>query len=134
MMKKSIFLLCLSSTMYAYHSYIPFESIFPKTWYQKGLESSISIWQLLSTAFEKNQESERLFDLILARLAFTQFCINRMKQAGITCLPEDSVYFEAVLHKVKDLVEDIVVTDENEDFILCTQEMIAILQKQVNGL
>lgn len=132
--KYVVFLLCLSSAMHAYRSCTSFEAIFPRTWYQKGLESSLFIWQLLSTVFEKNQETERLCEIILARLAFTQFCINRMQYVEVEYLSEDISYFEMVLNKVKVLVEDIAITDENEDFVLCIQEMITILQKQVSIL
>jgi hypothetical protein len=110
---------------------ISFDSLFPATWYQKGLEASLSVWHILVQAFEKNDASGMAFDQLLGKLVFVQFCVNRMQQEGVVCLPEDVAYLGSVLNKIKELVDVFGGMQENEDFILCVYEIILSIEKQI---
>jgi hypothetical protein len=129
-----IFILCCtSSAIKAYPVSLSFDSLFPKTWYQKGLESSMHVWQSLINVFEKSSDGASLsFDLLLGRLAFAQFCINRMSQEGTPCFADDSAYFVAVLNKMKQLLGLVVITSKTHDFVLCAEDMIQAMEKKLS--
>jgi hypothetical protein len=128
-----LILCCTSSAINAYQVNISFDSLFPKTWYQKGLESSMHVWQTLINVFEKSSDGAVLsFDLLLGRLAFAQFCINRMGQEGAPCIADDSAYFVAVLNKTKQLLGLVVITPKTHDFVLCAEDMIQAMEKKLS--
>lgn len=126
----SFIILCSASTSQSYQNVVTFDSLFPATWYKKGLEASLSVWQLFAQAFEKNDGTAIPFYELLGKLTFARFCINRMIGEGVVCLPEDSDYLSIVLNKVKELVEMIVVTSENSDFVSCIHEIILSIQQK----
>ena len=120
------------STVQAYKVDLSFDSLFPMTWYQKGLESSLYVWHSLINVFEKDLDGSLLsVDLLLSRLAFAQFCINRMNQEGKPCIADDSAYFATVLYKVKQLLTMIVITPKNHDFVLCAEDMIQTMEQKL---
>lgn len=129
----SFIILCSVSTSQSYQSIVTFDSVFPVTWYQKCLETSLSVWQALVQAFEKNDGTEIHFYELLGKLVFAQFCINWMVKEGVVCLPEDSAYLGVVLNKVRGLVDMIVVDDENNDVILCIHDVIVSIEQQLNA-
>jgi hypothetical protein len=111
---------------------LSFDSLFPKTWYQKGLEASMHVWQSLAIVFEKNSDGAMLsLDLLLGRLAFAQFCITRMHKEGAQQLADDTAYFSAVLDRVKRLLALVNLTSKTEDFVLCAEDMIEEMEKQL---
>jgi len=123
---------CASSKIEAYQVDLSFDSLFPTTWYQKGLESSVYVWQTLINVFDKSSDGATLsFDLLLGRLAFAQFCINRMNQERMSCIEDDSVYFASVLNKVQQLLALVVITSKTHDFVVCAEDMIQAMQKKL---
>jgi len=124
-----LMMLCVSS-LHSYQVNLSFDSLFPKTWYQKGLEASMQVWQSLITVFEHNSDGATLsLDLLLGRLAFAQFCINRMHQEGPACIADDCAYFSFVLDKIKQLVALIVITPQTDDYIACAEGLIGEMEK-----
>ena len=113
---------------------LSFDSLFPATWYQKGLELSLSVWQTLANACDKNDDISLSCDLLLGRLALAQFCINRMIQEGVMCLPEDSAYFVMVLNKVQGLIAMVAVGSKTQDFVMCAGDIIEVMQKLLSSL
>ena len=134
MMKKYFFLIfffcATASNAQMYQLNTTFDSLFPMTWYQKGLEVSLSVWQALIHFFEMNDNSPLSLDELLGKLARTQFYINRMQQEAV--LDEDKNYFGKVLDNIQHLVDMMVITQDNEDFILCAQGMIVNLHKSLH--
>jgi hypothetical protein len=127
-----LMVLCVSS-IHSYQVNLSFDSLFPKTWYQKGLEASMHVWQSLITVFENKSDGATLsLDVLLGRLAFAQFCINRMQQEGEVCIADDRVYFSVVLDKVKQLLALVVVTSQTDDFIACAEDMIDAMEKKLS--
>ncbi len=126
-----LMIFCVSSIQ-TYQVNLSFDSLFPKTWYQKGLESSMHVWQSLATVFEKNSDGAMLsLDLLLGRLAFAQFCINRMQKEGVQQLADDSAYFSTVLYKVKRLLALVTITAKTQDFVLCAEDMIEEMERKL---
>ena len=124
-------MLCCVSSLQAYQVNLSFDSLFPKTWYQKGLEASMYVWQSLMNVFEKNSDGATLsLDILLGRLAFAQFCINRMHQERL--LADDTIYFSTVLDRVKRLLAMVTITSKTQDFVLCAEEMIETMEKKLN--
>lgn len=101
------------------------------TWYQKGLEASLLIWQKLIHYVENNIDPQLSSNELLGLLARTLFCIDRMKQDGVICMAEDKDYFVYVVNNIKNLIGAIVITSENEDFILCAQGMVLNIHQQI---
>jgi len=129
-----IVICCTSSIIKTYQVNLSFDSLFPMTWYQKGLESSLFVWQTLVNIFDKSSDGALLsIDLLLARLAFAQFCINRMYQESVPRIEGDNAYFVMVLNKVRNLLDMVVVTSINHDFVLCAEDMIQTMQKQLSS-
>ena len=123
-------MLCCVSSLQAYQVNLSFDSLFPKTWYQKGLEASMYVWQSLMNVFEKNSDGATLsLDVLLGRLAFAQFCINRMHQERL--LADDSAYFSTVLERVKRLLALVTITSKTQDFVLCAEEMIQSMENKL---
>ncbi len=123
---------CYIPSITTYNIDLSFDSLFPKTWYQKGLEASMYVWQSLINVFENNSDGAMLsLDILLGRLAFAQFCINRMHQEGALCLADDGAYFSAVLDKVKRLLALVRITPKTQDFVLCAEEMIQSMENKL---
>lgn len=133
-MRKYLFLVLFLCTSYnisqSYQLNVPFDSLFPMTWYQKGLEASLSVWQKLIHCAENNIDPQVSSNELLGLLARTLFCIDRMKQEGVVCMAEDKDYFVEVMNTIKNLISVIVITPGNEDFILCAQGMILDIQQK----
>lgn len=125
---------CTSAEMKAYSVNLSFDSLFPMTWYQKGLESSVYVWQALVNVFDKSSDGALLsFDLLLGRLAFAQFCINRMGQEDIPSIAGDNAYFVLVLQKIQQLLALVVITSKTHDFVVCAESMIQSMQKMLGA-
>lgn len=111
---------------------LSFDSLFPMTWYQKGLESSLSVWQTLIDTVNKTTDAASLScDQLLGRLAFAQFCISRMQQSERT-IDDDIIYFAKVVRKIQQLFSLMSVTPKTEDFIICAQDLITSMQQKLN--
>lgn len=128
-----VMVFCVTSIK-TYQVNLSFDSLFPKTWYQKGLEASLHVWQSLANVFEKNSDGAMLsLDMLLGRLAFAKFCIARMHKEGGRCITDDSVYFATVLDKVKQLLTFVTITSKTEDFIACAEDMIQEMESKLGS-
>jgi hypothetical protein len=134
MMRKHLFLvffLCASCISQSYQLNTPFDSLFPMTWYQKSLEASLLVWQKLLHNAENNIDPQLSSNELLGLLAQTLFYVDRMKQESTICMAEDKDYFIGVMNKIKSLLDMMVTTPENEDFVLCAQGMVLNIQQQI---
>jgi hypothetical protein len=128
-----LMIFCVTSIK-TYQVNLSFDSLFPKTWYQKGLEASTHVWQSLANVFEKNSDGAMLsLDMLLGRLAFAQFCITRMHKEGGHCIADDSAYFSTVLEKVKRLLALVTITSKTEDFIACAEDIIKEMESKLDS-
>jgi hypothetical protein len=130
----TVLMIFCASPVKTYQVNLSFDSLFPKTWYQKGLESSMHVWQSLATVFEKQSDGAMLsLDLLLGRLAFARFCINRMQKEGAQQLADDKAYFSIVLSRVKQLLALVTITPKTDDFVACAEDMIDEMEKKLNS-
>jgi hypothetical protein len=106
-----------------------FDSLFPKTWYQKGLESTIKVWHIITHVLEnegvQGVAKQQLLsdDALLGSIAFGQFCIECMHNQEQP-LYEDFIYFVSVVDKIQLLLPMIVVAPGLKDHIDCMTSMV----------
>lgn len=130
--KELCIVFCLSSTISANDIPLSFDSLFPVTWYQKALTFSLLVWQQLADFMIDTNACKRVpFDEITGKLAYAQFFLNKMKINAIALGNEDGDYMRMILKKIKELIGMVVVTQKNEDFIECIQEMITNIQNSM---
>jgi len=122
----------ISSVIKTYPVHLSFDSLFPMTWYHKGLESLCFVWHALKHCLDSENDQVILsHDVLLGRLVLVQFCINRMQHEDISVTDlDDEVYFIAILGKIQNLLNNIIVTSGNHDFILCAQDIIQKIEQQ----
>jgi len=112
---------------------LSFDSLFPLTWYQKGLESSLHIWQTLATMVENNDDKQMISYDILGRLTFIYFCVNRMQQENRSYIADDIMYLLAVLEKIQQLLKLMIPTSLTHDFLACADEIIVSMCEKLKG-
>ena len=76
---------------------------------------------MLINGVEKGQELK--FDLVMGKLAFALFCVERMLKSGQKCLEEDVVYLKSIVGKIGDLMGEFE-GDMREDFFECYDDII----------
>lgn len=115
-----------------------FDSLFPKTWYQKGLESTMRAWYTIIQVFEHDGQTDKkqlsFDDALLGRLAFGQFCIESMRNQEEQPVEEDITYFMIVVRKIQDLLAMMVVTPIVHDHIDCMASMLEKMHKTLAPL
>lgn len=107
---------------------VNFDSLFPVTWYQKGLQAAIYVWHVLADACKGNPVTVDLPNNVLSKLALVQFSVGRMVKDRVCCLSEDKAYFGAVLNKIKELVGCVKFDD---DFVMCVDEMVSGIEGEL---
>ena len=117
-----------SFTMYAERIDLNFDALFPTTWYEKGLASTMSVWHAMVQILEADNNKPLPFDAILAKLVFGQFCVERMRQEE-RIGDEDSNYFMMVVAKIQDLLTMMVITPVMRDRFDCMVDLLLKIQK-----
>lgn len=113
------------SLLYAQSIELSFDSLYPKTWYEKSLDSLISTWQLLETCNNKNEEEMILVcDIILGKLTFAKCCIQKIKDENIPLLTEDYEYLMYVKDKIRSLLKKIIVTEKLRHVVSFCEEIM----------
>ena len=107
-----------------------FDSLYPETWYQKGLASTMSVWHVIMKNLEEHNAQLPL-DVILGKLVFGQFCVERMRREE-QIRPEDSTYFVMVMGQIQLLLATVVVTPVMRDRADCIIEMLIKIQKTLD--
>lgn len=115
--------LCLSSIMQAEQIELNFDVPFPITWYQKGLGSIIHAWYMVNQISAKN-EDQFLFDILLGKLIFSQFCFERVHQDACHVNNEEIIYAMMVVRKLQSLLTDITIVSVMRDRIECIMDML----------
>lgn len=109
-----------------------FDILFPMGWYQKGLETSLSVWYMVEDFLTAGIDMQSFSsEIVLGRLAFAQFCINRMVQEGDALVSGDTAYFAMVLGRIKELLVCADCRMQTKDFFMCADGMIT---QMVNAL
>jgi hypothetical protein len=112
-------------------SFLPFDSFFSANWYQKSFEASLSAWQHIEDWLNAHEDRERfVFEKIIARLAYADFCMKQHIQEKKIPLEEDVLYLKAILQKIEELIIEIAGSAELYDLILCINGLTSgIIQK-----
>ena len=124
--------LCLPCGMQAIPIDLNFDVLFPVTWYQKGLASTINAWHMIEQVL-KVHNGQLPLDMIVGKLAFGQFCLERMQQEE-QIGAEDSAYFIMLVNKLRFLLAPVVVTPVMRDHADCIIHMLSTLQKTLDPL
>jgi hypothetical protein len=104
---------------------LSFDSLYPKTWYQKTLDSCICIWQILENLDTNNKQDKMLMcDIMLGKLIFAQCCMEKMREEDNRILLKDYDYLFYVREKIKDLLKRMVVTEDIKDIILFCKKIL----------
>jgi hypothetical protein len=124
---------CVSRGISADQISLNFNSLFPATWYQKGLESTVKVWHTIARSLENGSSADRkallLDDVLVGRLAFGQFCVECMRNQDQQPLDEDVAYFVAVINKIKSLLTMMLVVPIQQDRMYCVATMLEKMQK-----
>jgi len=120
---KYVMSLCLSFGMCAEQVELNFDALFPITWYEKGLVSTMHVWHMLIKMFEADTKVQLPFDTLLAKLAFGQFCVQRMQHKEKPC-NDDINYFLMVVNKIQELLAMIEVMPLIRDHFDCVSDLL----------
>lgn len=112
MSQKYIFLLCITLTNYVTAEQLTFHNLLTTTWYEKGLNSTIFVWNKICAVLDqdKKEPSQETFDILLGRFAFAHFCLEKMYQHKQCVIDEDIAYLARLLllleHKLMNISSD----------------------------
>lgn len=129
------FVIGLLSCFSAQGQTVSFHGLFPMTWYEKGLNATVSVWHKIGAFIdEKNDDvSHESFDAILGRFVFAYFCLENMFQQKQTVIDEDILYLVKILHSIEErLIKDS--TDiASHDRLLCLSRMVEHTKKLLHS-
>ena len=80
---------------------ISFDIVTPTTWYEKGLNSLLYVWNKVRSGVADNGVKITAIDFLLGRLAYAQFCIEKMQQEKRRIIDEDILYLYTVLKTIE---------------------------------
>jgi len=124
-------ILIFLSPVYAAPITLSFDTRSSITWYEKGVRSLLSVWHELKTA----QQNEMLFDAILGKLTFTQYCLDHVVKEGEPILQQEKNYCCMILDKI---VSFFCISKshsgkfENSDYVNCLDNMIESIVEVIN--
>jgi hypothetical protein len=113
---------------------ISFDQLFPVGWYQKTMQSLAVVWHILTDTLHSRDHAQ-LFPMnsILAQLALARFYSGRIAQEKVVLIDEDREHVRNMVHKVKEMVDRIVVGENNEDFIECVNEFLGEIEEGIES-
>ena len=110
--KKGALLFFLILTNYLTAEQLTFHNLLSATWYEKGLNSTIFVWNKVCAVLDqdKKEPSQETFDILLGRFAFAHFCLEKMYQHKQCVIDEDIAYLARLLllleHKLMSMSTD----------------------------
>ena len=117
-----------------YHS---FDSLFPKTWYTKAVESCTQVWgafdDLRSRSSISPANKSIVLDAAIGRLVFAQLCLDLISNTQEHAISNDDVIY---LSRVIDIVEEryVKLADSIEtDRSYCLRRVIDDLKRKVQS-
>jgi hypothetical protein len=113
---------------------LSFNKLFPRTWYEKGLNATIFAWHKIdsfSSIVSEKELSESL-DVILGKCTFAHFCLEKMYEHKQYIINEDIVYFSSLIYLLENTLKIYTFEDENEDKLLCLNHIIGAIKGCLN--
>jgi hypothetical protein len=112
---------------------LSFNSLFPATWYEKGLNATIFVWHKVSSAIDEKADdyNREIFDIILGRFAFAHFCLEKMYQNKQCVIDEDIMHLATLLHKLENQLVMNAVSPNNQERLACLARMVARMKQSL---
>lgn len=129
-----LFALCsMIISLNMYGATLSFNSLFPATWYEKGLNATIFVWHKMCSIIDEKAENQNMetFDIILGRFAFAHFCLEKMYQNKQCVIDEDIMHLATLLHKLENQLIVHVVNSHNQERLACLARMVARMKKSL---
>lgn len=129
------FILCsmvISLDMYA--AELSFNSLFPATWYEKGLNATIFVWHKVQSVIDEkvDNQNRETFDIVLGRFAFAHFCLEKMYQNKQCVIDEDIMYLAMLLHKLENELIVNAVSVHDQERLACLSRMVARMKQSLH--
>jgi len=108
-----------------------FNVLFPETWYEKGLNSTIFVWHTVCSILDYKplEQPLELFDIMLGKCAFAHYCFEMMYQCKQSIIHEDIEYLETLLHKLQKQLERYPIKGVRYERIVCLIKMITLMKE-----
>ncbi len=126
---KSMFFFIILSVipLYTKQVSLSFESLFPSTWFKKALDSCMQVWDDMQLLQERGQhinqdDHQLLFDSMVGRLVYAQFCLEHMVKTKHKVIADDIVYLIQVVEHIQRVSDQGKKHDDNER-LLCVQKI-----------
>ena len=120
----------------AEHISLSFDSLFPSSWYEKALYSSMHVWGNLQDLQSMDpyrlhpEQHGVLLDAMLGRMVFAQFCLENMMQDELQVVfSDDVVYLKNIMNKIEQAVS----SKDSDDRMACFKYMVGKIKKSLNG-
>jgi len=115
---------------------LSFDSLFPSSWYEKALYSSMYVWgnlqdiQTMDTHQLHHEQHGILLDAMLGRMVFAQFCLEHMTQdESQVVFSDDVVYLKNIMNKIEQTVS----SKDSDDRMACFKYIVGKIKKSLNG-
>ena len=113
--------------MHAEHISFSFDCLFPSSWCEKALNSSMQVWgnmqvlQKTNTIDIRQEQYDLYMDVILGRMVFAQFCLEHMMQdSQQAVVAEDIIY----LNNIMDKIEQTTNKNCNDERVICLKYVV----------
>jgi hypothetical protein len=120
-----IIFLCLIISQKNYSATLSFDTLFPMTWYEKGLNATVFVLNKIRLFCEQEQCAEELFfDVILGKCLFAYFCFEKMSHSKKPLIEEDITYVTFLVNTLENYVTHIEYNHEYEGHKQCLENII----------
>lgn len=105
----------------------------PATWYEKGLNATIVVWNTLCVVLDEGERNPSLeeFDTVLGRFAFAHFCLEKMYQHKQCLLDEDIAYFARLLYQLEKKLIAMSCEPALQDRLECLVGMVKVMKRSL---
>lgn len=112
---------------------LSFNSLFPATWYEKGLNATIFVWHKVCSIIDEKADEQNIetFDIILGRFAFAHFCLEKMYQNKQCVIDEDIMHLATLLHKLENQLIVHAVSSHDQERLACLARMVARMKQSL---
>ncbi len=123
--------------VYAERMSLSFDVLFPSSWYEKALYSSMHVWGNLQDLQTMNpyqlhpEQHGVLLDAMLGRMVFAQFCLEHVMQDESSVVFSDDVVY---LKNIMDKIEQTVSSKDSDDRMACFKYMVGKIKKSLNSV
>ena len=104
---------------------LSFDTLFPMTWYEKGVNATIFVLNKMRLFYGQEQcDEESFFDVILGKCLFAYFCFAKMSHSKKPLIEEDITYVTFLVDTLENYVKHIEYNHEYKDHKQCLESII----------